>query len=100
VLLIIHVRCDETRAYTSGLPTAQAIPHETIPITVLLAASGPPESPMHAPCPVWVNVQIVLSKTNWAFPTVCLERQSALVNVVNKMCCKLFGADPGCYKIK
>lgn len=38
---------DEIRANISGEPRAQAIPHETAPITWLFWTRGPPESPMH-----------------------------------------------------
>lgn len=63
----IHVRCDEMRQYTSGAPTPHGMPHDTQPTSVVPTTNGPPESPMQVPCPDWVNVQMVLSKTRAAF---------------------------------
>lgn len=54
-------KVDSKDKYLSFELTAQGIPHETAPITVLPVAIGPPESPMQVPRPAPMNVQMVLS---------------------------------------
>lgn len=41
----IHDEKEDTLVYTSGFPTAQGCPKETIPTCKLLTTRGPPESP-------------------------------------------------------
>lgn len=44
-MLRIHEMCDDILVCISGKPTAQGMPHETIPTNLLSFVNGPPESP-------------------------------------------------------
>lgn len=93
MLLLIQLYQCETRSYPSGKPRAHGIFQLTIPMTEPAAVKGPPESPWQMPCPAWVKVQILLSRTKWAFVPIRIA-QSALVIVCLVIHCKLFGAGP------
>jgi hypothetical protein len=92
MVLRIQVRKKETRSNASGNPRAHGMFHETVPMTAPPETSGPPESPWQIPCPAWVKVQILWSKTKAALPVEWRFRQSALVKVLVLSPCSWFGA--------
>lgn len=87
----IQLTKEETLVKTSGKPTPQGVPQDTIPTSTLLTTNGPPESPWHAPCPAWVNVQIWLSKRGYPVWTAA---QSAFVRVFSGKNCSSLGIIP------
>ena len=45
MVLFIQFKYEETLVKMSGAPSPHSLPKDTIPITLLSATSGPPESP-------------------------------------------------------
>lgn len=89
----IQGKNEYTLENTSGYPSAQGIPQDTMPCSTLPADTrGPPESPWQAPSPARVKVHTWLSKTGLGD---CRDWHSVTLRVVKLSCCRLLGTLPG-----
>lgn len=71
-------------------------PKLTTPTTLLPWTSGPPESPLQAPSPTRVSVQMWLSSTLRP-PKIFLHR--SVETALNLICCKSCGIAPPAYEM-